>query len=182
MDNARRKHINLFADVIRNAVSVNPPLEIKDLQSVIERLNGRYNTHDENQIGCEAFVRKLVGDVNDFEISISASKPESRMKFSIAHEIAHLFLHMGFMVDDDLWKKNVEYKDSVKFRYGYTEEELEANEFAGAFLMPEDKFREVASQNYDNDKYDLKKIADYFGVSSEAAKNRGRWLGIFSWS
>ena len=62
-----------------------------------------------------------------------------------------------------------------------SEEEYEAHEFAGAFLMPETEFREVAESFRRENKYQVISIADHFGVSVDAASTRGRWLRIFAW-
>jgi Zn-dependent peptidase ImmA (M78 family) len=34
---------------------------------------------------------------------ISPYQSEERRKFTIAHELGHLFLHMGYLLDSDLW-------------------------------------------------------------------------------
>jgi Zn-dependent peptidase ImmA (M78 family) len=63
-------------------------------------------------------------------------------------------------------------------RFGASEEEFEANEFAAAFLMPEEDFKAAAKRANSV----ASEIALSFGVSADAALNRGRWLGIFPWS
>jgi Zn-dependent peptidase ImmA (M78 family) len=81
---------------------------------------------------------------------------------------------MGF-ANPDRWRNVSTY--TAYRRKGYTEEEYEANEFAAALLMPEAIFREHARKNIS-----VEQIARYFGVSVDAALNRGRWLGIYAWS
>ena len=105
----------------------------------------------------------------------------ARRRFSIAHELGHLFLHLGYLIDDDLWESVDSYIDSVRHRMGYNEEEFEAHEFAGSLLMPADEFRFVANQFFADGLYPLEKIAEHFDVSSKAVKVRGCWLGVFSW-
>lgn len=127
----------------------------------------------------EAEVQKT-GD-RAFLIRISQETPELRRRFSIAHELGHLFLHMGYLIDPELWKSTGAYQDSVRYRFGYTEEEFEANEFAAALLLPSAEFRRVAEQNRSKRSYQIHPIAEHFNVSTHAVKVRGQWLGLFSW-
>jgi Zn-dependent peptidase ImmA (M78 family) len=114
-------------------------------------------------------------------IELSGSASRERDRFSIAHELGHLFLHMGYLVDAAAWNRIDEYRDSPMFRHGHSEEELEAHEFAASFLMPALDFKGVAKRNYVANSYDVSSIARVFDVSVPAARNRGRWLGMFSW-
>ena len=102
------------------------------------------------------------------------SKPENRRLFSLAHELGHLFLHLGYG-SDVRWSQSGDYIESYA-RHGYGEEEFEANEFAAAFLMPESaicqKYSETSS---------LEDTAQYFKVSVDAASLRLRWLGLEPW-
>jgi Zn-dependent peptidase ImmA (M78 family) len=133
---------------------------------------------DPSEIEYEAIVEKLG---NGFRISLANDRAGVRQNFSIAHEVAHLFLHMGYIVSPDKWNAITRYEDSVRARHGYTEEEHEANQFAAAFLMPEDEFVKVASSAFGGEHYDLRIVAEHFGVSERAVKTRGQWLGLFSW-
>ena len=63
----------------------------------------------------------------------------------------------------------------------YDEIEMEANQFAAAFLMPKEEYRNILYQNVNNNKIDIHIIAKHFGVSREAASNRGKWLGYLKW-
>ena len=74
------------------------------------------------------------------------------------------------------------YADGVMYRFGYSREEAEANEFAATFLMPEADFRQQVKELQRDGKVDLDLLAAHFGVSKEAARLRGCYLGIFSWS
>lgn len=178
VDYQRRRDIGALADRIRVTLGLNDtPINV---ESAVEMLGGRLEPYNPTDItDGEAYVKKL--DEEKFEIGVIDVSSASRRRFSIAHELGHLFLHMGYLVDDARWKSVDCYQDSVKYRFGYSEEEFEAHEFAAAFLMPADRFRQVAEEYHDGDKYSIQPIADYFNVSTDAAKNRGRWLRIFSW-
>lgn len=174
MSNYKDSYIEQFTMDLRKALDVKTPIEPKD---IVRLLGGKIKMLEPDN-DKEAKIEKS-GD--SFEIYIGDKTPSNREKFSIAHEIGHLFLHMGYLIDKDKWEKVGNYKDSVMYRYGYSVEEKEANQFAGALLMPIDEFFAVAESCLDNDSYTLKPIADHFKVSVDAVRMRGRYLGLFSW-
>lgn len=173
----KRQSINKLADQIRTRLEIEVPA---DLDSLVARLAGKVEIVPSEELNeMEAAVEKT-GD-RAFVIRISDETPAMRRRFSIAHELGHLFLHMGYLVNPGLWAKTDAYRDSVRYRFGYTEEELEANEFAAALLMPSAEFRRIAELNCALGRYQVQPIAERFKVSTNAAKVRGQWLGLFSW-
>lgn len=86
---------------------------------------------------------------------------------------------MGFMTSK--WNESDVYKDNVMYRFGYSQEEAEANEFAGTLLMPETEFRAKANELDHNGSVNLVDLATHFQVSPEAARLRGCFLGLFAW-
>jgi Zn-dependent peptidase ImmA (M78 family) len=172
----KRKKISDLANSVRTALELAPPV---DMRVAVERLGGALQFVPPDNIGYEAIVEKI-GE--GFQILIANDRAETRQNFSVAHEIGHLFLHMGFLVNPEVWAGIVRYEDSVRARYGYSEEEHEANQFAAAFLMPEAEFVAVANAALNDGAFDLSAIAREFGVSESAAKTRGQWLGLFSWT
>lgn len=175
MTPARRRQINELAEKLREGLDIRPPIDMKE---VAERLGGQVRYVDEEDLPYEALVEKKD---DAFVITLVSSKIRQRQNFSIAHELGHLFIHMGYLINPTKWTGITTYEDGVRARYGYSEEELEANEFAGAFLMPSDEFLTVAERCRSNDHYKLDEIARNFAVSVQAAKTRGQWLGLFSW-
>lgn len=173
MDGKRRHEIGELADSVRDALKLNPPV---DVDRAVDLLGGQLALIDPNE--AEAYVEK---QGESFVIGISHAVAPTRRRFSIAHELGHLFLHMGYLRDVEKWANVGRYEESIKYRFGYSEEEYEAHEFAGAFLMPELEFREIAESFKRDNKYQVTRIADYFGVSVEAASIRGRWLQLFAW-
>ncbi len=92
-----------------------------------------------------------------------------RDRFTIAHELGHLFL--GHI-------KNHE----KLYREGANELEYEANDFAANLLMPQSEFIRSIYSNLDEDGYcDLEEVSKQFRVSISAVKTRGKFLGVFSW-
>jgi Zn-dependent peptidase ImmA (M78 family) len=169
---SQREDINRLAETILEGLELDLPV---DVEEAVTRLGGKLTTSDDKKV--EALVRK---ENDRFEIVIHNDKPNTRKRFSIAHELGHLFLHMGYLIDPTKWGKTEEYKDSVYYRYGYGIEEGEADEFAAAFLMPEKEFRRVIADRSENRRCDIGDIAKFFDASKSAVVRRGQLLGIFS--
>jgi Zn-dependent peptidase ImmA (M78 family) len=175
LNSRKREAINTLANTLIDVLELSFPIPVKD---VPEKLGGTLIETPFIENNLEAMIRKVD---DSFEIVIANHKPEQRKRFSIAHEIGHLFLHMGYLIKPELWESVGDYKDSVYYRFGHSIEEYEANEFAAAFLMPDYEFKKIAKENLENGVYNVEEIAKYFGVSVEAATVRGKWLGLFSW-
>lgn len=149
-----------------------PP--IKNFYELIEALGGKLENADLIE---DAHIEKYD---NKFIIRVNKNNSELRNNFSIAHEIGHLILHMGYNPKEKKFEKDFE-NNKVYYRYGNSKEEYEANEFAGAFLMPESKFLEIVNNNTNNEKScSINKVSQYFNVSNQAVISRGKFLGIFS--
>lgn len=174
MDSTRRAEIRDLAERIRVALDLDVPV---DVDSAVARLGGKVETAP-GPSPVEAQIRKSGGS---FLIELSDDSDSVRKRFSLAHELGHLFLHMGYLIDDNRWNSIDEYVDSPMQRFGHSEEEFEAHEFAGAFLMPELEFRNIAASHLSGDSYQILPIARHFNVSVLAARTRGRWLGLFAW-
>lgn len=103
---------------------------VKDLQYVLEA-NGIIVTGfdtDENSI--DAFSqRTLLANSEVCFIAVDqGSKPEGRIRFDMAHELAHILIHP--------WSENIDDLSREEFKT----REYEANVFASAFLLPRDSF------------------------------------------
>lgn len=173
MNVKKKKAINALAESLIDAMDLTFPIAVNEIPS---KLGGRLIIERFNNNELEAMIRKVE---DNFEIQISPDKPSHRQRFSIAHEIGHLFLHMGFLINPKLWEEVGDYRDSVFYRLGHNVEEKEANEFAGALLMPEEKFKKITRENLQNSYYNVQKIAEYFDVSEEAVRVRGSMLGLW---
>lgn len=169
-----RETINKIAEIVLKYLEYKEPAY--DPQQAVVFLKGKilYDITDE----CEdASIEKSNDSDSRFIIHLNNNKPFSRTRFSIAHELGHLFLHMGYMTDK--WDTAETFKDSIYYRsynrkhMNYSQEETEANEFAAAFLMPKEQFRLSLLKNA----FDIEATALEFQVSIEAARNRARNLG-----
>ncbi len=133
---------------------------------VVQSLNGTLEYTDLS--GASGESGSIVMHPDRFEIVLARHTGPLRDRFTIAHELGHLFLHyFGFGFHEQ--KVTMEAQ-----RYGRGQIETEANWFAAAFLMPESEFK-VA---YDNFKKDLGSTAGHFRVSEAAAEVRARSLRI----
>ena len=123
----------------------------------------------------DAYIQKN-GD--SFVIVLDQSKSRTRQRFSIAHEIGHLLIHLNY-TNRKIWN-TLNDVDTRIYRYGYDQFEKEANEFAAELLMPENEFYSYV-ERFSNDEYfDLKSFANYFDVSKDAVNYRGFNLGVWS--
>lgn len=169
-----KETVNKIADIVLKLLGYDTPAY--DPFLAVKTLKGKivYDITDE----CEdASIEKSSDTGFKFIIHLNKNKPFSRTRFSIAHELGHLFLHMGYMTDR--WNRAETFQDSIYYRsynrkdMNYSQEETEANEFAAAFLMPKEQFKESLLKN----RFNIESTALDFQVSSEAAKNRARNLG-----
>jgi len=120
-------------------------------------------------------------------------KPQSvvyRENFSIAHEFGHIVKHMSSA-------NNSSFKDSSELLYArnnymdsMTEEEKEADEFAGYLLIPEESLQLILDGLSDEEQISATLIADIYKVSEgtvyHALKSRNLYrnhkiLKDFSW-
>jgi len=170
MNNSMREMINSLAEDILIEYDIETP--IQDIDSIVESLGGTIQT--------ELFFSDgaVMKDGNGFKIIVSPFQDERRRRFTIAHELGHLFLHMGYMTNPKLWE---EQRDNVYHRIGSSEKEYQANEFAAAFLMPRDKYLEKLDEYTVGNTVNTGRVAEYFQVSVDAASNRGKFLGYLRW-
>lgn len=105
---------------------------------------------------------------NQISIFVKHDDSPNRKKFTIAHELGHFFLHLQ-EADGDF----------VEFR-GYTQyetphKEIEANQFAGALLMPQSLVEEAWHRGLG-----ISEMAKHFGVSQDSMKYRLVNLGYLN--
>jgi Zn-dependent peptidase ImmA (M78 family)/DNA-binding XRE family transcriptional regulator len=108
--------------------------------------------------GMQAAV--LAGDGQRFQvIAVNSVHPGERQRFTIAHELGHLFLRCG----------------------GELDAERGCNRFAGAFLVPRAMLlREVGEHRSSISVGELFQLKHRFGVSAQALVYRCRDLGVLS--
>lgn len=174
LDNTIKSLINTMAEEIIKLYKVEIPID--NIEEVVRKMRGNVIENPNMDSFSDGRIRKE--GQNEFVIEVSPFQTQERKNFTIAHELGHLFLHMGFDTNKEKWdsQDNVQY-----YRSGASELEYQSNEFAAAFLMPEAKYKEILERNTDGTIVDTLEIARYFHVSIDAAANRGKWLGYLEW-
>lgn len=77
----------------------------------------------------------LKREFNKPTILVNSNDPSFRQRFTIAHELGHFFLHSD--KEHDVFYR----KQTFNLNDQNPSEEIEANKFAAALLMPEDQVR-----------------------------------------
>ena len=174
MDVKTRIMIDKITEYVRKEYKIIGP--ISDIESIVVSMGGIIVEKTAIDDLSDIWIRK--SGKESFEIflpPVQISWTIERRNFMIAHELGHLFLHMGFGVDPDLWSRQ---NDTIYRRFGTSEQEYQANEFAAALLMPQKEYlSELLRNKTDDGKVCISEIADYFHVSNAAAGNRGKFLG-----
>lgn len=174
MNRKVRENIEVLAGLIRDYCGMNNQTSEEDVMSI---LGGRITLDDKLPLDIKGTITKC-GDNQSpgFIIRLSDAMNEREKRLVLFRQIGHLFLHMGYMIDEDRWQKSGEY------RIGETlEEKTESDEFALDILMPASEYRKIMKQSSSEGSVDVEKIADTFKVPLEAAIRRGRRLGCLEW-
>ena len=174
LDNRTKSLINDMVQEIIKLYSIQVP--ILDIDQVIKEMGGEVVENPSLDSFSDGRIRKTGSDT--FRIEVSPYQTKERRNFTIAHELGHLFLHMGFCTDSEIWNM----QDNISYdRKGNSELEYQSNEFAAALLMPQDKYKQIMDKNTNGNLVNTAEIAKYFNVSVDAAANRGKWLGYLIW-
>ncbi|MGH3784352.1 MAG: ImmA/IrrE family metallo-endopeptidase [Pseudonocardiaceae bacterium] len=113
-------------------------------------------------------------------IIVNAANADVRKRFTIAHEIGHYKLHKGTVYLDG--RARVNFRDGLS-SMATNREEIEANAFAAALLMPNNwvhtAFESIVRQGTINSEDELAEIlAGRFAVSRQAMQFRLVNLGL----
>lgn len=133
-----------------------PPGPVPDLIELIERMGGVVIPCDFGTDLLDAMSQRIDGFPVLFFVNTNA--PADRMRHTLAHELGHVILHTTFPVSDE-------------------EMEAEADEFAGAFLLPAKEIRPQLRR------FSMRQLANmkrYWGVSMQAIAVRAERLGYIS--
>lgn len=123
----------------------------------------------------------LLRDIDKTIIGINKLDSNNRKRFTIAHELGHYVLHKGNPIHiDRTFRVNFRDKNS-SLANNY--DEIEANAFAAALLMPEKKIKQIVNKKLKEgidieDSIELQNIADMFEVSKQALLIRLFKLGL----
>lgn len=108
----------------------------------------------------------LINEDGLYTIYVESRHHSNRKRFTIAHELAHFFLHR---------KLEKVFADKVFFRGGVLDNlEYQANSFASDLLMPKSKFLSLVKEGRDT----IEDLANFFEVSTLAVRVRAKQLGL----
>lgn len=96
-------------------------------------------------------------------------------RFTVAVELGHLFLHMGYKIDYNRW---CSIPDGQYTRLWNSEEYSLAYEFASSFLMPEWLVYSMVRKETHDGVVDITKLSNCFQVTELSVLNRLKTLGI----
>lgn len=159
MKEETKRFIEKLTNTIKLEYNITSP--IKDIDSIVESLGGKVKT--------EKFDRTFEGSIkrvglDNFEIRVSPEDSEFSRNVFIAKDLGHLFLHMGFRTDNELWEK----QSLSEYRFfDNCDAFLQADLFANNFLIPKEELLESFKKIFHTEKisYDsLDRISKYFNV------------------
>lgn len=167
-----RNYVDKVADIVRNNLALQVPMTLDSLLAAVSgKLPGKCVPKSEQELKVDAQIITLGEE--SFEIHFLEDRPDTRKLFSISHELGHLFLHL-LEKDGRLRTGAVCQRDMAQ-----TRQEMEANEFAAALLMPEEEFVDKCREYRTGNRINLTKVAEYFHVSVQAATVRGNVIGLW---
>jgi Zn-dependent peptidase ImmA (M78 family) len=176
-DKARDKAREMAREIIRKHGVSQPPVNLENIvrSHRIEILRHRFEGPE------SGFALR---DNDHWYIGVNTQTSRRRQRFTIAHELGHLLLHKGKQIIVDQAVLRVDLRSHVS-SMGTDIEEIEANTFAAALLMPERiVFPYVANLiqgNGDITREDLiAELARKFDVSAEAMGYRLINIGILT--
>lgn len=142
---------------------------IDNLISVVEQHGILVTSFSTSTNDVDAFSQFMgAADIPTYIIAYSNNKTSAaRIHFDIAHELGHICLHE--------WSEDIEDISKEEFKL----KEREANDFAAAFLLPEETFRKDAERGPQTITY-YKQLKKKWKVSIAAMIRRSEKLGIIS--
>lgn len=154
-----RNRIKKIIELLRNEYDLKS-LPV-DLEKITQKLEIRV-MEQQFEEGLSGFAYQKSG--NKF-IGVNSSELSRRKRFTIAHELGHLFLHKQDAVNYDpaiMYFRDSHSSDGTDIK------EIEANAFAAELLMPEDEVRKLIVKRGGLNMEDtsaIQEMADSFEVS-----------------
>lgn len=174
-NNMINKNIAIFIDDLTEKIidAYNIQIPIMNMKEVLKSIGGKiayknnyYELIDGNII--KTHDRK-------FDILLPILNKNSNNNFTIACNLGHIFLHMGYRTDFLLWNKIIIDK---QYKFISSKQEKQSEYFALSLLMPKNIFLKIFYQYSDDDTVDMTKVANYFNVSISQSRRRASFLGL----
>lgn len=170
------RKIEELSEYILDKYDVKVP--ITNIEKLVERIGGKiiYENlkYDHNYIiktGNESFIIKI----NNFYFPKDGKISDKVLKRIISNELGHLFLYVGYKVNDKLWK-TMPIAENHVLDYN---QNVDAQVFGNSLLMPRNEYEKVINKYAKNNVINTEIIADYFQVTLGNAIERGRTIGCF---
>lgn len=169
---ASKARISAFAENLASRLGFSPG---DVLEPLVARLGGQILYRNPAALpGRRAPESIRVYSDRAFVIYLPSTTSVERDRFTVAHELGHLFLHFPMVLRSRpgacmVATRWVDESDKVQQRA-----EWEANWFAAAFLMPSEPFESAFRKKGGN----LSKVASLFRVSGRAAEVRAINLNL----
>ncbi len=129
-----------------------------------------YKTKDLKD-GESGLIRK---EGNEYIIYVNSAHPNTRQRFTIAHEIAHFLLDKAKLDQGDEIVENAK-REVVLYRSDSADQdkqtEMRADQLAAEILMPAEDFLKIWKESQT-----LEEVAEKFHVSASAASIRAKYL------
>ena len=172
MDKFQLAEITGIAETVRNHYGIGCP--ITSVDEMVKRMGGEIREVDSITHITDSRIAKAE-NIGGFIVEVPCYQSGKRRRFTICHELGHLFLHMRYMLDQDSWEALdiTEYYKTPETE----EQEDRASAFGEALLMPEKEFREEVARNTSGGIVDIKMVAEYFDVPVDVARHRSLMLG-----
>lgn len=142
---------------------------VGDLQYILESHGVIVTGFDTEINDVDAFSQRTI--MKDYEVCFIAvdqgRKPEGRIRFDLAHELAHLLIHP--------WSEDIDSLSKEEFKL----RETEANMFASTLLLPRDTFGKEVSRYPTEIEYYLW-LKNKWKASIQAMMYRARQLNLIS--
>lgn len=171
----RRRAEARARELLESAGQLTPPIDVEALANSVDA-----------KVHRQVFERGLSGVLirqnGHSVIGVSATDADVRQRFTIAHELGHLLLHPGrSLIMDPAVRVNR--RDDIS-SLATDAEEIEANQFAAALLMPELLVRKALDRlSNENPARGVESLVDdlatgIFSVSTQAMGYRLVNLGL----
>lgn len=175
MENSETKNYERIVELIRK---IAPPLALEniivDIEEAVESIGIDVKYSDMTHLDMEGVSGYVFSKEGKPIIVVNGEDVEERRRFTIAHELGHVFLHWGWLPNEKLKDNLVE----ISFRNGkYNKEQLEmeeeANKFAAEFLAPRKKVKESLKEYQErgifNEVEQIYNLSKEYNVSNSVA-------------
>jgi Zn-dependent peptidase ImmA (M78 family) len=170
---ARSKQVRAAEDLLTKHRVISAPVEVEN----IARAEGIVVARNKLEPSVSGL---LLRDGASSLITVNNSHHPKRQRFTVAHELGHFILHPGkpYLVDSTV---RVNFRDDLA-SMATNREEIDANTFAAALLMPETLVRDAIGELRQAQLVDaarvVERLAAQFDVSTEAMGYRLINLGL----